>query len=451
MLPLVRNAIRDPGPLITNPSTRALKVVQKVTLAFAYAVTVTALAACAGVPAAFGPTTASARANADGLFGSLNARFTNVSRTPRYARARELLGRHALTPSALYNDSTVWTAYSPDGTRTLFGDATASNGRYVFTNVPNSTPLSSAGDGRHIVRLRKLSDSDYEWFTGVDFATGRITANDFNNVITRWLASSEGRDAAAIRADYSSTFPRSTAALGRLFTLDTLVSVRGADGVNTLYVGVHMTPDAIRATLPDYAQFIDKYAARVKLRFSLVDASGAKWIDGASRDGNITLKLRSQGGHFAPLEGAPRAMPDTLSLRLDMTAKFGIFTVGVERLTGEWVNVRSEHERGWAMRFTREPDWVLPPAVGFLIRSPLHRPFEGAGTQFRISLRDQSGQQTLLTRRATTVVRESAILKFLGKLSGTAMGEFVSKAEEQENRFNATVFDALKRDTEAHL
>lgn len=422
--------------------------VQKIKLAVASAVM---LAACADVPPAFGPTPAAARTNADGLFGSLDARFTNVSRTPRYARARELLGRYALTPSTLYNDTTVWTAYGTDGTRTLFGGATLSNGRYVFTNVPTSAPLDVPGDGRHIVRLRKLSDSDYEWFTGVDFAAGRITANDFGNVITRWLAASEGRDAAAIRADYQTAFPRATAALGKLFTLDTLISMRGADGVNTLYIGVHITPDGIRATLPDYAQYVDKYANRARLRFSLIDTRGAKWVDGATRDGNIMLKLRSQGGHFAPLDGPARPMPDTLSLRMDMTARISLFTVGVERLTGEWVNVRSDHERGWAMRFTREPNWVLPPAVGFLIRSPLRRPFEGAGTQFRLTLRDQPGQQTLISRRGTTVVRESAILKFLGKLSGTVMGDFVSKAEEQENRFNATVFSALKGDVDAAL
>ncbi|MGI8510056.1 MAG: hypothetical protein ACR2MQ_12095 [Gemmatimonadaceae bacterium] len=411
----------------------------------------TVIAACADVPAAFGPTPAAARANADGLFGSLDARFTNVSRTPRYARAREMLGRYALTPSTLYNDSTVWTAFGADGTRTLFGEATTTDGHYVFTNVPSNAALNAPGDGRHIVRLRKLSDSDYEWFTGVDFATGHITASDFGDVITRWLTSAEGRDQAAIRADYISAFPRTTAALGKLFRLDTLISVRGADGVNTLYVGVHMTPDGIRATLPEYAQYVDKYATRVKLRFSLVDARGAQWVDGAMRDGNITLKLRSQGGHFAPFEGPARQIPDTLALHMDMTAKISLFTVGVDRLTGEWVNVRAAHERGWSMRFTKEPGWVLPPAVGFLLRSPLRRPFDGAGTLFRVTIRDEAGQQTLISRRTTTVVRESAILKFLGKLSGSVMGEFVSKAEEQENRFNATVFSALKADVDAAL
>src|ERR1051326_6292658 len=61
--------------------------------------------ACADVPAAFGPTREQARANADGIFGSFAERFTNVYRTARYEHAREKLGRYALTPSVIYNDT----------------------------------------------------------------------------------------------------------------------------------------------------------------------------------------------------------------------------------------------------------------------------------------------------------------------------------------------------------
>ena len=57
------------------------------------------MCACADVPASFGPTPAQARANSDALFGAFVRRFTNVYRTPRYARARDLLLQHALTPS----------------------------------------------------------------------------------------------------------------------------------------------------------------------------------------------------------------------------------------------------------------------------------------------------------------------------------------------------------------
>lgn len=419
--------------------------------ALAAAIGCATLAACTDVPRAFGPTPAAARSNADAMFGALVGRFTNVVRVPRYARARELLGRYALTPSAIYDDSTVWTAYGADGTRTLFGDASVTDGRYVFTNAPTNSPLDAAGDGRHIMRLRKLGDEEYEWFTGVDFAMGHITAADMANVVNRWLAATEGHDGAALRADGLAAFPRTAAAGGRLFAIDTVISTRDADGGNALYLQLHLTPDGIRAQFPNYAQYLDRYIQKVKLRFTLVDAGGAPWVEGASSDGRFTLRLRTRGGHFAPITGAPRPISDTLTLKLDMTARIKLFTIGVQHLTGEWVNVQTPHERAWSLRFTREPGWVLPPVVGHLIGTSLRRPFQGQGTTFRIGIRDEPGAQTLLTRRGATVVQESAVLRFVGKLGGTAVSDFVSKAEDDENRFNAQLFSAMKGDVDAAL
>ena len=415
----------------------------------AAAALVIAAIACDGVPAAFGPTPSQARVNADGLFGSFVRRFTNVYRAPRYARARERLLQNALTPSEVYADTSVWTVSGPDGYRTLFGNATFVDGRYAFSNTVTDDPVETAGEGRHIIRLHKLGGDDYDWFTGVDFAAGTITASDFHNVITQWIGASEGHSDAALRAGYRTAFPRTTAALGKLYSLDTLVATPDAAGGNTLYAVVHMTPDAIRSLYPAYAAYMAKYADKVKLHFTLVDSRGARWVDVSSRDGYISLRLRSHDGHFAPLEGAIRPIPDTLVMQLDLTAKIKLFTVGVERMSGEWVNLHSDHERGWAMRFTREPSWVLPPVVGYLLKSPLRRPFEGNGTQFRLTIRDQPGHQTLMSRRGTTAVRESAILRFLGKLGGSAMGEFVSNAEEEENAFNAGVFSAMRADVDA--
>jgi hypothetical protein len=194
-----------------------------------------------------------------------------------------------------------------------------------------------------------------------------------------------------------------------------------------------------------------KYADKVKLHFTLQDSHGTQWLDVNSRDDYITLHFKSHDGHFAPFDGPMRPIPDTLVVKVDFTAKIKLFTIGVEHLTGEWVNLHSDHERGWALRFTREPGWVLPPVVGYLIKSPLRRPFEGDGTQFRFTVHDQPGGPTLMSRRGTTTVRESAILRFIGKLGGSAMGDFVSNAETEENRFNVVVYTALKADVDAAL
>jgi hypothetical protein len=402
--------------------------------------------ACQSVPPGFGTTATQARTNADSLFTSLTQRFTNVSRSPRYAKARERIGRYALTPSEIYNDTSIWTSYDTNNTHTLFGDASFTNGRYLFTNAPSADPLHNLADGRHIMRLRKITDDQYEWFTGVDFAIGPISATDVGNVISLWLASAEGHSAQQLRADYIKNFPNTTTALGRLFTIDTLISVRDATGANTVYMGIQITPDGIRSTLPHYADYIDKYVKRLRFRFSLVDATGAKWFDAAGKNGYVTLRLRSKNGRFVPISGPLRSIPDSLSLHLDATVKISLFTVGVKNLTGSWVNMHTPHERGWSIRFTKEPEWELPPIVGHLIRSSLKRPFEGDGTQFRISVRDTPNQQTLLTRRGLLAVQESAILRFLGKLGGAAMGDFVANAEDEENRFDASVFAALRSD-----
>ena len=407
--------------------------------------------ACTDVPPAFGPSPAQAKANADGLFGAFVKRFTNVYRAPRYELARQKLLRYALTPSEVYSDTSIWTVYGPDNYRTLFGDATFTNGRYVFTNTVTDDPVKELGEGRHIMRLRKLADNDYAWFTGVDFAAGTITANDFAKVITQWIAASESRSDATLRAGYRSTFPRTASALGQLYSLDSLSSTPAPYATSELYAVIHINPDGIRTSYPGYAAFMKKYVDKVKLKFTLVDSRGAQWLEVTSRDGYITVRLRSRNGHLVPFQGEPRPIPDTLVMNVDLTAKIKLFTIGVEHLKGEWVNLHSDHERGWAMSFTREPGWVLPPAVGYLIKSPLRRPFEGDGTTFRLAIRDQPGSQTIMSRRGATTVRESAILRFIGKLGGSAMGDFVSGAEEDENKFDAAVFSAMKADIDAAI
>ena len=104
-----------------------------------------------------------------------------------------------------------------------------------------------------------------------------------------------------------------------------------------------------------------------------------------------------------------------------------------------------------ALRFAKEPEWRLPLAVGRLLKSPLRRPFQGQGIPVRISIRDNPGSQTLLNRHGTLVVQESGILRFLNRLSGTAVGDFLGPTERQANRFNADAFRALRADVAAIL
>jgi hypothetical protein len=103
------------------------------------------------------------------------------------------------------------------------------------------------------------------------------------------------------------------------------------------------------------------------------------------------------------------------------------------------------------MRFTKEPDWKLPPVVGTLIKTPLRRPIKNEGIILRLAILDAPGKQSIIGRRTSATVQESAILRFLNRLSGTAMGDFVGKAEVEENRFSAEVFYALRADARSLL
>ena len=415
----------------------------------ALALLILAGTACRDVGPAFGPTIPAARNNAEQLFGGIAQRFTNVERNPKFHIARGKLGKNALTPSVIFNDTSVWTAMGTDNTRTVTIEGEYAANKYVFSAKPTTTLPNASGDSRHTIVLRKIRDDEYDWFTNVDISAGTITASDMKNVVSALMKSAEHRSTNAIRADYRESFPRTTAALGRLLTLDSLRVTTDADGASTIYLGIRLNPDKLKPTMPAFAAYLDKYATESKYKSVVLDKRGVRWIELAGANNFLTLKLRSIDGHFAPLTGPLRPIPDDLILDSEFTTKILLFHVGFRKLIGNVSVIGSEHERGWFIRFTKEPDWKLPPTVGFLIKTPLRRPFEGAGGMFRLALLDAPGRQTIIGRRTSATVQESAILRFLNRLSGTAMGDFVGKAEVEENRFSADAFNALRLDAHA--
>ena len=409
------------------------------------------LAGCRQVAPAFGPNLPGARQNAEEFFYSIGSRFTNIQRPPRIIHARAQFGHYALTPSGIYNDTTIWLAIGADSAR-LFGDeGQFSYDRYVVNTKLSTTPPNALTESREIVRLRKLTDNEYEWFTNVDVALGRMPAKTMSDVIAAALAAGEGRSPAAIRADYNASFPRTAAALGRLYTLDTLNATTDAEGATTYELAIRLTPEILKATMPHYSAYIDKYISKGKYRITLTDKTGAHWFDAWAANRYMHFKVRSKGGHFAPLDGPVRQMPEALTIQSDMSMKILVFTVGWTEMMGEFEVINTPHERGWSMRFAKEPNWTLPPTVGYLLKASLRRPFQGEGIPIRISIRDTPGSQTLLNRRFALTVQESGILRFLNRLSGTAVGDFLGPSEREANRFNADAFRALRIDVAALL
>ena len=404
------------------------------------------LSACREVAPAFGPNIPLARQNAEEFFYSVGSRFTNIQRPQRVIRARQQFGHYALTPSGVYNDTSVWLGIGPDSAR-LFGiEGLFSVDRYIVTAKLSTTPPDALTESREIVRLRKLKDNEFEWFTNVEVALGRIGAKNITDVLAAALAAGEGKSSAAIRANYTTSFPRTVAAMGRLFSIDTLRAVPDSDGATTYDIAIRLTPDILKATMPHYAAYIDKYISKGKYRITLTDKTGARWFDAWAANYYMHFKMRSKGGHYAPLDGAMKPMPEALTIHVDLSMKILIFTVGWTDMAGDFEVINTPHEHGWSMHFAREPEWHLPPTVGYLLKSSLRRPFQDPGIPVRISIRDNPGSQTILNRRGTLVVQESGILRFLNRLSGTAVGDFLGPSEREANRFNADAFRALRID-----
>ena len=403
------------------------------------------------MPNALGADRRAARANADALFDGLAIRFDNVQRAPKFLQARSKLGRYALSPSGVYGDTSVWTTSGADSTRTLTLAGTHTPNGYLFTPRA-SVPLPSvAGDARHVIRLHRRGESEYEWDTMVDHAIGGVRANEVAAALTSFITAPQRTGSARIRTESEALFPRTTGVLGELFALDTIRVAPLADGSASVLVRFHMDPVRIGKTRPNFSKYIDKYVSPARYRLRLQDGRGASWLDAAGADNVFTLSYRVRDGQLLALAGPARPLPDSLQIAVDFSAKFMIFRVGLSSLVGDFSFIRSDDERGWMTHFRREPDWHFPLAVNNLIRTSLRRPFAGEGITVRLSIRDRPGSQALLSRQAGVAVQESAIVRWLGGLGNSAMSDFAGRAEAEENRYVFEVLSALRADFVAAL
>ena len=405
------------------------------------------------MPETLGPDRRAARANAEALFGGLAARFDNVQRVPKFYQARSKLGRYALSPSGVYGDTSVWTAMGADSTRTLTLLGTHTPTGYLFGTYASVATPTATGDARHVIRLHRRGESEYDWDTAVDHAVGSVTSRHIAATLTAFAAAPQRAAGANIHAGNQALFPHSSRVLGELFSLDTVRAVPVGDGSASVLVRFRMDPDRVAKTRPNLSKYLDKYVSPARYRLRLQDGSGATWLDAAGSDNVFTVSYRVRDGQLLAMTGGARPLPDTLQINVDFSAKFMIFRVGVSRLIGDFAFVRSDDERGWAMHFRREPEWHFPLAVNTLIRTSLRHPFEGEGITLRVSVRDRPGPgfQTLLSRRASVSVQESAIVRWLGGLGNSAMSDFAGRAEAEENRYVFEVLSALQADFVAAL
>ena len=149
--------------------------------------------------------------------------------------------------------------------------------------------------------------------------------------------------------------------------------------------------------------------------------------------------------------GPPRPMPDSLRMVSDLVMRVKVFDVGWKNLVTDFVISRSDRSRSWLFVARTEPDWNLPLVTARLIRSPLRRPFEGAGSTLEVAVIDSTGGQTVLARRARLEVKESAILRFLSSLVSRIFDDMDAAVEQEEADFVRELMGAFQQDSRSIL
>ena len=393
-----------------------------------------------------------ARAASDQFFGSMADRHVELVRSAKFEYSRVAQTRGALSPSRVFDDTAAWTG-SSGSVRVLESFATHSDDKYIFTSHRNVAAPAKLADGRHVTTLSRLSENQYQWDTAVDFAIGAVRPNEMALVVARLLTAGDGLTERDAHAELAKSLPRTSAVLGALFSLDTLRPVALQDGSTAVTIAVGIHSEEFRQKYPAFGDYVRRYLDPARFHMIVSDAAGNQYMDVQGRDRSILLRLRSHDGHLVPLSGALRPIPDTLTVSVDLTLKVKLFNVGFHDLSLDFVNsARGERERDWTFTARREPHWNLPFFTARLVRAPLRYPFSGEGALFRIGVRAGEGDApTVIVRQARLGVQESAILKFLNSLSSTAMDDFGTRVEHEENQWLHEIFVALRDDARGVL
>jgi hypothetical protein len=314
------------------------------------------------------------------------------------------------------------------------------------------TPARPA-DARHVTTLSRLAEGEYRWDTTVDFALGSIRPADVASIVSRVLAGGEGRTETELRAELAAASPRGSAALGTLFSLDSLHPIELGDGTTLMTLGASVHSDNLRRRYPALADYAHKYLDPARFHLVLTDRAGTAYFDASQKDRVIVVRVRTQHGRLVPLAGPARPLADSLQLHVDFNVKVKIFHVGFHNLVMDFFSgAHGDDLREWTVTAHREPQWDLPLIGARLLRAPLRRPFAGEGSLFRIGVRSgDGGAPTVLLRHSRLPVQESAILNFLNSLSGTAMDDFGGTVQREEYAWLRELFIGLRDDARAAI
>lgn len=387
----------------------------------------------------------------DGLVSGFEYRFTNVSRQPKVQHGRMRIARYALAPSKLVEDTAIWTKMRTVRTgaeRTAEWQAGLMNNQFLFSARHDSPLPARLGDQRHLIAVTQRGDNEWFWHTVVEHHVGTLPPTRATDVARAFFASAE-RSGQGMRVDYRDAFPRTVGAIGRLFTIDSILTASQVDGSTLVTLQIRMNARNLAGGFPAYSRFLQKYVEAARYHYTLADRYGNDYFEATAANRLLTVRFRARNGALQPIAGQARPMPDTLVFTLDAAIKQGLFTIGVSNLVGEFVHIDTPRERAWQLRFTREPKWHLPLIAERLLSSAIRHPFEGTGVYFKLGLRTAPNGQTISERIVDVAVKESAIMRWLGNLGFTAVSDFAGSVEDEENRFLVELFRAMRGDMEA--
>lgn len=362
---------------------------------------------------------------------ALADRVTDPYRDAKYDSARVRIAKHAVVPSRLWRDTSVWT-WTSDSVRQLLVRGHFNGTRYAMEAARFVPAPNTPSDARHVIELTRLSDDEFRWDTDVPFAIGTVSAAEIGDMFAAIFASAEGRAEADVREDYRRVMPRTSAVAGQLFRVDSIRSEHMADRSTRALFAISITPEGVETRYPALAKYLRRYVHTARVRLSLVDSAGLSYFALGLDRGQLIMRVRTAGGRMLALSGPARVMPDSLTLAADVTVRVSRFTIGMKRYRGDFRLVSTDHDRAWEVVSRQEPDWVLPLFTETLLRAPLRRPFEGDGAMFRIGVRDSAGAQSLLYRTLRLEVQESAILRFIARLGAIAMSDYAGDVEREE-------------------
>jgi hypothetical protein len=411
------------------------------------------VAACGGTAGAFGSSPAAARANADDFLTALALRFGPLRRDSVLSANRPRYVRATLTPSRIWDEPSIWSSRT-DSTRTIAVRGAVIDGQYVLAQQPSVDAPRVPGESRHLIHLRRLDDDEFEWRSSGEIAIGAVRAAEVQGVMHAIAGAAEHRGESALRAEVRARLPRAARAAGQLFRIDTLRATPFADGTTQHFVSISVHSAGVRDAYPAFADYLDKYTAPSSYHITLQDRGGTPWIVLTARDEVLTLRMRTRDGRLAPLHGPPRARPDTMVLDIDVETKVSLFEVGLKDLRAEMTYVDGPREIGWRMRFHRRPKWELPLVAERLLRTPLERPFRGDGVLNYFYVRDADaagGGSSIIGRDFRIAVEESAVLRFMNRISSSAMRDVTRDVERERDAFVAEVLYALRDDLVAGL